>query len=162
MSAAPVTLTLDQVKAALGDLGTVEQVRSNRIKVHSTIPKVREAILRAQSLLACDHVVQIAAADNGKTLELLYHLTGAHRMVVVLAIEIPRDKPEVPTASDLLPPAGIYERQIHDLLGITFRGHPALKRIILNEDWPEGEYPLRKDWKPDPTHFYGGVREEAK
>ena len=162
MTAAPVTLTLDQVKDALGALGTVEQVRSNRIKVPTTMEKVREAILRAHSILACDHVVQIAAADNGKTLELLYHLTGPHRMVVVLAIDVPRDKPEVPTTSDLLPPAGIYERQIHDLLGIVFVGHPGLKRIILNEDWPEGEYPLRKDWKPDPSHFYGGVREEAK
>ena len=162
MTVAPVSLTLDQVKEALGDLGTTEQVRWNRIKVHTTIEKVREAILRAQSILACDHVVQISAADNGKTFELLYHLTGAHRMVVVLAIEIPRDTPEVPTTSDLLPPAGIYERQIHDLLGIRFVGHPGLKRIILNEDWPEGEYPLRKDWKPDPAHFYGGVRKEAE
>ena len=158
----PPTLTLDAVREALGDLGTVEQVRGNRIKVITKIDKIREAILRAQSILACDHVVQISAADNGKSFELLYHLTGPHRMVLALAIDIPRDKPEVPTTSDLLPPAGIYERQIHDLLGITFRGHPDLKRIILNEDWPEGEYPLRKDWKPDPTKFYGGVHEEAK
>ena len=155
-------LTLETVRDALGDLGPVEQVRSNRIKLSTKVEKVREAILRAEAVLACDHVVQIAAADNGKTLELIYQLTGPHRTVIALAIEVPRDKPEVPTTSDLLPPAGIYERQIHDLLGITFRGHPDLKRIILNEDWPEGEYPLRKDWKPDPNRFYGGVREEAK
>ncbi len=155
------TLTLEAVKEALGDLGTAEQVRGNRIKLTTTIAKLREAILRAQSILVCDHVIQISAADNGKSLELIYHLTGPHRMVLAVAIDIPRDKPEVPTTSDLLPPAGIYERQIHDLLGITFRGHPNLKRIILNEDWPKGEYPLRKDWKPDPNKFYGGVREEA-
>ena len=162
MTATPVTLTLDAVKGALGDLGTAEQVRSNRIKVGVKIERVREAILRAQAILACDHVVQIAAVDNGKTLELLYHLTGPHRMVVVLAIDVPRDNPEVPPTADRLPPAGSYGRQIQDLLGIVFVGHPGLKRIILNEDWPEGEYPLRKDWKPDPSHFYGGVREEAK
>lgn len=152
----------EAVQEALGDLGTVEAVRWNRIKVTLKAEKVREAILRAESILACDHVVQIAAADNGKSLELIYHLTGAHRMVVALAIEIPRDKAEMATVSDLLPPAGIYERQIHDLLGITFRGHPDLKRIILNEDWPEGEYPLRKDWKMDPSKYYGGIPPEAK
>jgi NADH-quinone oxidoreductase subunit C len=152
----------ETVQEALGDLGTVTTVRWNRVKVTTTIEKVREAILRAQSILGCDHVIQISAADNGKSLELIYHLTGPHRMVIALAIDIPRDKPEVPTTSDLLPPAGIYERQIHDLLGITFRGHPSLKRIILNEDWPEGEYPLRKDWKMDPNKFYGGVHEEVK
>ncbi len=156
------TLKPETVKEVLGDLGTVEAVRWNRVKVATTIEKVREAILRAQSILSCDHLIQISAADNGKSLELIYHLTGPHRLVIALAIDIPRDKPEVPTTSDILPPAGIYERQIHDLLGITFRGHPALKRIILNEDWPEGEYPLRKDWKMDPNKFYGGVPPEAK
>ncbi len=156
------TLKPETVKEALGDLGTVEAVRWNRVKIAVPVDKAREAILRAQSILACDHLVQISAADNGKSFELIYHLTGAHRMVLAIAIDIPRDKPEVATTSDILPPAGIYERQIHDLLGITFRGHPALKRIILNEDWPEGEYPLRKDWKMDPNKFYGGVPPEAK
>ena len=156
------TLKLETVQEVLGDLGTVEAVRWNRVKIAVPIDKVREAILRAESILGCDHLVQISAADNGKSFELLYHLTGAHRMVLAIVIDIPRDKPEVATTSDILPPAGIYERQIHDLLGITFRGHPALKRIILNEDWPEGEYPLRKDWKMDPNKFYGGVPPEAK
>jgi NADH:ubiquinone oxidoreductase subunit C len=63
-----------------------------------------------------------------------------------------------PTVSDLLPPAGIYERQIHDLFGITFEGHPGLKKLMLNEDWPENEHPLRKDWKPNPDVFYGGIK----
>ncbi len=156
------SLKVETVKEALSDLGTVEQVRWNRTKVTTTVEKVREAILRTQSILGCDHLVQIAAADNGKTFELIYHLSGPHRMIVALAIELPRDRPEAPTTSDLLPPAGIYERQIHDLLGITFRGHPALKRIILNEDWPANEFPLRKDWKMDPNRFYGGVHEEAR
>ncbi len=157
-----LTLKAETVREALGDLGTVAAVRWNRVKVTTTIEKVREAILRAQSILACDHLIQISAADNGKTFELLYHLTGPHRLVIALAIEIPRDKPEVPTTTDLLPPAGIYERQIHDLLGIGFRGHPDLRRIILNEDWPADEFPLRKDWKMDPNKFYGGVPPEAE
>jgi NADH-quinone oxidoreductase subunit C len=156
------SLKVEMVKEVLGDLGTVEPVRWNRTKVTTTVEKVREAILRSQSFLDCSHLVQIAAVDNGKTFELIYHLTGPHRMVVALAIELPRDKPEALTVSDILPPAGIYERQIHDLLGIGFRGHPALNRIILNEDWPANEFPLRKDWKMDPNRFYGGVHEEAK
>jgi len=156
------SLKVETVQEALGDLGTVQPVRWNRVKVPLSVDKIREGVLRCQSILGCDHLVQIAAVDNGKTFELIYHLSGPHRMVVALAVELPRDKPEAPTTSDLLPPAGIYERQIHDLLGITFRGHPALNRIILNEDWPANEYPLRKDWKMDPNRFYGGVHEEAK
>jgi NADH-quinone oxidoreductase subunit C len=88
-------------------------------------------------------------------------MTGPHRTVLSFAFELPRDKPGVHTVSDILPPAGIYERQIHDLLGIGFTGHPDLKRIILNEDWPADEFPMRKDWKPDPGTFYGGIKKEV-
>jgi NADH-quinone oxidoreductase subunit C len=47
----------------------------------------------------------------------------------------------------LLPGAVLYEREVHDLLGVVFDGHPSLERLILPDDWPEGVYPLRKDYK---------------
>ncbi len=153
-------LTLDFVREKIQDIGTAEQVRSNRIRITTTPGRVREAIRSAQDLLSCDRLLTISAADNGKTLELIYHLTGQHRTVVSIALELPRDAPEVPTTSDILPPAGVYERQIHDLFGIVFQGRPELKKIILNEDWPENEYPLRKDWTPAPDTFYGGIKGE--
>jgi NADH-quinone oxidoreductase subunit C len=155
-------LGLEEVKAAMERFGTVEQVRFNRIKLATTPEKVHEALFRAQTLLACDHLIQISALDNGQNFELIYHLTGPHRTVIAIAIALPRDKPEMPTTSDILPPAGIYERQIYDLLGIVFTGHPNLKRIILSEDWPENEFPLRKDWKPRPRIPSGGEREEGR
>jgi NADH-quinone oxidoreductase subunit C len=151
-------LTLDFVQENMKEFGTVEQARSNRIRIKSTTEKIRDAIKTTRELLGCDRLITISAADNSRTLELIYHLTGPHRMVVSLAIELPRDAPKTPTTSDILIPAGIYERQIHDLFGILFLGNPNLKRIILNEDWPENEYPLRKDWKLDPKTFYGGIK----
>ncbi len=154
-------LPVGRVADVMNAIGGVTQVRSNRIRIAVPPSRVREALLRAKTDLACDHLVQISSVDNGKALELTYHLTGEHRTVVSIATELPRDKPEIPTVSDLLPPAGIYERQIHDLMGIVFTGHPDLRRIILNEDWPEGEFPLRKDWKPKPDVFYGGVPKEG-
>jgi formate hydrogenlyase subunit 5 len=47
-----------------------------------------------------------------------------------------------------MPAAEWIEREIQDLLGIRFDGHPNPKRLILADDWPEGVYPLRKDFKP--------------
>ncbi len=154
------TITPDYVKEKIKDIGTAVQVRSNRIMITTTSGHIRETVKSVQELLSCDRLLTISAADNGKTLELIYHLTGPHRMVISIAIEIPREAPEVPTTSDILPPAGIYERQIHDLFGILFQGRSDLKKIILNEDWPQNEYPLRKDWKPDPGTFYGGIKGE--
>jgi NADH:ubiquinone oxidoreductase subunit C len=154
-------LGLEDVKNALGEFGTVEQVRSNRIKVMTVREKIHEALFRAQVLLACEHLIQISALDNGQNFELLYHLTGPHRTIIVLAITVPRERPEVTTTSDIFPPAGIYERQIYDLLGIIFTGHPNLKRIILNEDWPPDEHPLRKDWKPRKKASHGAAGQGA-
>jgi NADH:ubiquinone oxidoreductase subunit C len=149
------------VAEALGDLGAVERVRSNRVRLTTAPERVREAIVRAKERLRCDHVVHIAAVDNGKTLELHYHLTGGHRTLVTIRTELPRTDPAIPSAHDLLPPAGIYERQVHDLFGIRFEGHPDLRRLILNEDWPADEFPLRKDWKMDPNKSYGGPPPEV-
>ncbi len=155
-------LELDVVRETLGGFGAVEWVGMHRIRVITIPDKVTRTILLAQTVLKCDHLIQISAADNGTTFELIYHMTGPHRTVLAIAIELPRDRPEVATTSDILPAAGIYERQIHDLFGIDFMGHPGLKRIILNEDWPEDEYPLRKDWKPKSGTFYGGICPEEK
>jgi NADH-quinone oxidoreductase subunit C len=155
------TLTLEQVKEVLDAFGPVTQLRSNRIQVVTGSGRGRDAIKAAFGALSCERVIQMSAADTGEVFELTYHLTGPHRMVVSIRVNLPRGEPVVPSVHDLLPPAGIYERQIHDLFGIVFSGHPNLARIILNEDWPGNEFPLRKDWKPEKGTFYGGIREEV-
>jgi NADH:ubiquinone oxidoreductase subunit C len=154
------TLTLDFVRETIKEWGTAEQVRSNRIKITTTPEKIRTAIVAARDLLMCDRLVTMSSVDNGRTFDLIYHLIGPHRTIVSIGTELPRDKPEIQSMSDYLLPAGIYERQIHDLLGIYFNGHPDLKKLILNEDWPADEHPLRKDWKQNPDTYYGGINGE--
>jgi NADH:ubiquinone oxidoreductase subunit C len=141
-------ISLGDVTEKMNSFGIPEQVRRNRIKISTTPDLIRDAIRTAQESLSCDHLITISAADIGDMLELQYHLTGPHRMIISLVLTLRRDMPETPSLSDIVAPAGIYERQIHDLFGIAFPGHPDLKRIILWEDWPENEYPMRKDWKP--------------
>jgi NADH:ubiquinone oxidoreductase subunit C len=157
-------LTLDRIAGKMQEFGIPEQVRRNRIRITTTPDKVHDAIMTVQAMFGFDRLITISAVDNTRTLELVYHLIGPHRMVVSIGVELERGQPAIPTTSDILPPAGIYERQIHDLFGIVFTGNPNMKRIILNEDWPADEYPLRKDWKPDPDTFYGGIKsgEEQK
>jgi NADH:ubiquinone oxidoreductase subunit C len=153
-------LTLDMVAGKMKEFGVSELVRQNRIRITTTPDKAHDTIRTVQAMFGFDRLITISAVDNTKTLELVYHLTGPHRMVVSIAVELPRDLPVISTVSDILPPAAIYERQIHDLFGILFPGHPGLARIVLNEDWPDNEYPLRKDWKPNPDTFYGGIKGE--
>jgi membrane-bound hydrogenase subunit beta len=153
-------VTTDTISERMKEFGTVDQVRKNRIRIKIVPDKLHNAITTGQAVLGLDRLITISTIDNGETFELLYHLIGPHRIIISLTIDLPRNQPVMHTVSDLLPPAGIYERQIHDLFGIMFTGHPGLKKVILNEDWPDNEYPLRKDWKPDPGEFYGGIKVE--
>ncbi|MDD1690057.1 MAG: NADH-quinone oxidoreductase subunit C [Methanoregula sp.] len=155
-------VTVETITERMKEFGVVEQVRKNRIRVKTVPDRIHDAITTSQAMLGFDRLITISTVDNGETLELLYHLIGSHRIIISLSIELPRDKPVTPTVSDLLLPAGIYERQIHDLFGITFEGNPNMKKIILNEDWPGDEFPLRKDWTPGPDVFYGGIRVEKR
>jgi len=82
--------------------------------------------------------------------EILYHFAfDADQVVVSVRVSIEGDDPEVDSITPLIPGAGFIEREIHDLLGIKFRNHPNLERLILSDDWPEGVYPLRrgKPWE---------------
>jgi NADH:ubiquinone oxidoreductase subunit C len=154
-------VTIDTITERMKEFGTADQVRKNRIRIKTVPEKIHDAITTSQAMLGFDRLITISTVDNGGTFEVLYHLIGSDRIILSLVIDLPRDRPVTPTVSDLLPPAGIYERQIHDLFGIVFSGNPNMKRIMLNEDWPADEYPLRKDWKPDPDVFYGGIKGEG-
>ncbi|RLE52734.1 MAG: hypothetical protein DRJ33_02940 [Candidatus Methanomethylicota archaeon] len=91
----------------------------------------------------------ISGVDFGKNMGLVYHITVDEEGVVVnvKVDDLSKASPEVDTLSDVIPAAAFMEREVHDLFGIKFRGHPSLKRWVLVETWPEGAYPLRKDFK---------------
>ena len=122
-------LTLESIAEKMKEFGVSEQARKNRIRVTTTPDKVHDTIRTVQAMFGFDRLITISAVDNTRTLELIYHLTGPHRIIVSIAVELERDQPAMPTIFDILPPAGIYERQIHDLFGIVFTGNPNMKRI---------------------------------
>jgi NADH-quinone oxidoreductase subunit C len=93
----------------------------------------------------------LSGVDSGTSLDVVYHVAARGGTVISIRCSLPRDAPSVPTITDVFPAANLYEREVHDLLGITFEGHPDPRPLLLYEDWPEGEYPLRKDWKPTGT-----------
>ena len=85
--------------------------------------------------------------DTPGGLEILYHFsydkTGQFFSVRVLIED--RIKPEIDSISTLFPAAEWIEREMWELLGINFKGHLNLKRLLLSDEWPEGKYPLRHE-----------------
>jgi len=77
--------------------------------------------------------------------ELNYHLLSlSRRDILRLRVRLPGQDPVIETVIPVWPTANWHEREIFDLFGIHFDGHPNLRRMLLPEDW-EG-YPLRKDY----------------
>jgi len=93
-------------------------------------------------------------------LELVYHLwSTSARVSLVLKVALPRWKndapgelPEVPSVAGVWRTADWHEREVYDMSGVNFIGHPDLRRILCPEDW-EG-YPLRKDYE-QPLEYHG-------
>ncbi len=84
---------------------------------------------------------------------MVYHLFSyTLRHWMVLKVDTPRDNPVVPTVSGVWRAAEWQEREVYDLLGVTFTGHPDLRRILMPEDWPG--HPLRKDFV-EPQEYHG-------
>jgi NADH-quinone oxidoreductase subunit C len=74
-----------------------------------------------------------------------YHLSSsAHRHRVRVKVALASDDAVVPSVVPLYPAANFFEREVFDLFGIEFHGHPDLRRILMPDDW-EG-HPLRKDY----------------
>jgi NADH-quinone oxidoreductase subunit C len=77
--------------------------------------------------------------------EVVVHLLSlVHRERLRLRVQVPGDEPSIPSLYDVFPGCEAHEREVYDMFGIRFEGHPDLTRILMPEDW-EG-HPLRKDY----------------
>jgi len=109
--------------------------------------------LRDDPDTAMDCLSNQSGVDYKDRIEVVYHLFSyRHRHGAVLKVKLPRDNPTVATAETVWKSANWMEREIFDLLGVTFEGHSDLRRLLMPEDWPG--HPLRKDFV-EPLEYHG-------
>ena len=137
----------EKIKAALGSKISNWQENSSR-RVYFTVKK--EDIVATVKLLFKDLGLRFSIAtgtDMPDCFEMLYHFSydqeGEFYSVRVLIED--KKSPQIDSIAPLFPGAEWIEREIWEMLGINFKGHPNLKRLLLADDWPEGEYPLRHE-----------------
>ncbi len=155
----PAELDFNSVLQRLGEFapGAVEATVEFRgelsITVHpATLLRVLE-FLRDAPGLRFRYLADLTALDNyprEPRFEVVYHLLSLETAARLrIKARLPGDNPRIASAIPVWPAANAFEREVFDLFGIVFEGHPFLQRILLPEDW-EG-HPLRKDY---PTEGY--------
>lgn len=105
------------------------------------------AVLRDHSELKLHYLRNVTGVDRETHMEVIYQLINLEsKQDYAIKIKTDREQPTVPSATPVWSTANWPEREIYDLLGVDFPGHPDLRRIMMPDDW-EG-YPLRKDYSP--------------
>jgi NADH-quinone oxidoreductase subunit C len=113
------------------------------------------AFCKTDEALRFDCLSNLSGVDYPKQgyIQVVYHLLSYPlRHVFVLKVNASRDAPVVASVAGVWSHADWQEREVFDLLGVTFDGHPDLRRILMPEDWPG--HPLRKDFV-EPQEYHG-------
>ena len=146
-------LTFEQIHQKLvekfGDaVGPLSPPKKDPFCVFSA-PRLREicGFLKDSPELYFDFLEDLTATDHPKEnlIRVVYHFYSyRHRHSFIAKAELDRKNPQVDTLEPLWKAANWMEREVFDLFGVTFKGHPDLRRILLPDDWVGT--PLRKDY----------------
>ncbi|MBW2702366.1 MAG: NADH-quinone oxidoreductase subunit C [Deltaproteobacteria bacterium] len=110
-------------------------------------------VLRDDEALTFDFLRSLTAVDRPEQgqLELVVHLFAyKHRQAFVLKTLCPREEGQIQTVSDIWPAANWHEREVFDLFGLDFEGHPDMRRLLMPDDWVG--HPLLKDYQEEESY----------
>jgi NADH-quinone oxidoreductase subunit C len=139
--------TLERFTAEMGadNVTATKIAREKRYYVTIKTEKLRDAVTYIKEKEGLFHLSTITGVDLGEERELNYHFNRPN-LIFTIKVRVPGDKSVVPSITDIINGATIFEREINDLFGVFPEGHPNPKRLLMTEEWPEGIYPLLKKW----------------
>lgn len=163
MTADPVFLSAEQVLERLKTIAGesvlssridtwkegAKKVESHHVWIRVTQPRFRP-VFKELVEIHYPHLAVISGNDLGDAVELLYHFFiyyGYHQkqLMVTIAVPLPKNDLTLPTITDVIPGALTSEREKQEMLGVTITGIPDSRRMFLDDDFPAGVYPWRKD-----------------
>ena len=126
--------------------GAVEECGDCAVLVKADSLVAFAEYLKTADCLRFDYLNYVTAVDYYQYFEIVYQATSLelNKTIVFKTRVYTRDNPTVPSVYNVWRGADLQEREIYDLFGVRFEGHPNMKRIFLWEEFPG--HPLRKDW----------------
>lgn len=139
---------------ALVSEDAVEEAYINEMNAHMPVIVVKgdkwsevARLMKTHQALKCDYLRNVTGVDYETHMEAVYHLVSLQsKQDYAVKVKTDREAPSVASATPVWATANWNEREIYDLLGIDFPGHPDLRRIMMPDDWVG--HPLRKDYEP--------------
>ncbi|WP_135666255.1 NADH-quinone oxidoreductase subunit C [Halorhabdus rudnickae] len=127
------------------DDGRLEFVLEDRTNLQDAVSRLRTAGIK--------HLVTITGVDGGEEIEVLYHFLKygeyddgdlSEGVELTLRVIVPDADPTIGTVTDQIPAAGLYERELMDMLGVEVPDHPNPEKLLLPDDY-DGGPPLRAE-----------------
>ena len=142
---------------ALGEARAVTAAR--RIFLNVPADDFLDILAFAVHELGFGHLCAITGLDDGGGFEFIYHISNLDGVVLNLKYQTRSgDGVVIPSVLPVFNGASFYERELEGLLGVKVDGLPKSRQYPLPDNWPEGQYPMRKDWKPAVTGILEGGR----
>lgn len=121
--------------------------RQKRLLLEVELASFEKVFEYAIKELKFSHLITITGLDEQDKLGFIYHIAQDGGIMMNIKTSVPKNNPVIKTISRRFPTADIYERELVDLFGAKVEGLAEGNRYPLVDDWPKGQYPLRKDWK---------------
>lgn len=135
---------VEDISQVFGDHVLIEEAAGFTV-IKVICPQVLLLMRRLKEIHGFNYLANLTAVDYRDRFELVYHVYAVpENRGLVVKTSVSREEPVVPSVVSVWPAADWQEREVFDLLGISFEGHSNLRRILLPEGF-EG-HPLRKDF----------------
>ncbi|MDD8025268.1 MAG: NADH-quinone oxidoreductase subunit C [Acidobacteriota bacterium] len=137
---------IDKAKALLGGR-LIESANPALRRVFLTVAPadLRASLEALKTGLDQWFLATITGVDAGDVYEVLYHF-GDTAGSITVRTSIPKAAPHLPSICAVIPGAILYERELQDMFGIVVDDIPDPRNLLMPDGWPEGNFPLRKDW----------------
>jgi len=150
----------DKIVEKFGDKVEVTFVKEDRVGIKAGRENIHDVAEFIRDALNYDHVESVSGVDypQDKEIEVVYHIgsysdSSLARQLLVLSTRAQReenpipgnDSTKLPTLRDIFYSVEFHEREVFEMFGVYFEGHPDNRRLLLPEDWADLP-PLRKDF----------------